>query len=408
MKDNWYIKDPIHKEIILKNEKTNDLFLELTKTKEFLRLRLILQLGLSFKLFPSANHTRYSHSLGAYQVASKFTEVLSNSISKKDAELVKVAALLHDLGHGPLSHVFEKISPIKIKHEEWTTRIISCENSEVYKVLKKYKVDVNEVISIIRGTHKNKWMTQLISSDIDVDRIDYLLRDSYYVGTHYGTIDLDILLKRVAIINNKLAFSENTSTLIRSFWYGRIHMNIDVYENKNLLIYEWILELIFARLREIHKEIKKYSDQISFYNDYEWLLSGREITVEEYLSLNDCTLICFLDSLKNIKIDNMLTNLVNSFEFGKNFDYMSIEEFEKKYENVKFDNEKYTYKIKQIAQKTLYSKDEKNNIFQFDTKTNLIKFKDSSLYKSIKNTPEIKKIVLINQNLLFNNKRKGK
>lgn len=407
MRDNWYIKDPIHKEIILKNSKS-DIFLELTKAKEFLRLRSIMQLGLSYKLFPSANHTRYSHSLGAYQVATKFIEVLSKQITKKDAELVQVAALLHDLGHGPLSHVFEKLTPLKIKHEEWTTKIISDKNTDVNKILRKYKVNIDEVIQIINGTHKNKWMTQLISSDIDVDRIDYLLRDSYFVGTHYGTIDLDILLKRVKIINNILAFSENTSTLIRSFWYGRIHMNIDVYENKNLLIYEWILELIFIRMREIYSEIKKYKETIPFYNDYEWMLTGNEISVEEYLTMNDYTLFCFLNSIKNIKIDKMLTQLLDAFEFGKNFDYMTLEEFEKEYGKIKFENEKYTFKIKPIAQKTLYSKNEKNNIYQYENEKELIKFKDSSLYKSIKNNTEPKKIVLINKNLLFNNKGKGK
>ncbi len=78
-------------------------------------------------------------------------------------------------------------------------------------------------------------MTQLISSDVDADRIDYLLRDSYFIGTHYGTIDLDILLKRVNIIDGVLCFSESCSTLIKSFWYSRIHMNTDVYENKNSL-----------------------------------------------------------------------------------------------------------------------------------------------------------------------------
>ena len=407
MRDNWYIKDPIHKEIILKND-SSDLFLELTKTREFLRLRSIMQLGLSYKLFPSANHTRYSHSLGAYQVASKFTEVLSEKISKKDAELVKVAALLHDLGHGPLSHVFEKLTPLKTKHEEWTTKIISCKDSEVNKVLRKYKVDVNQVIQIIEGTHKNKWMIQLISSDIDVDRIDYLLRDSYFVGTHFGTIDLDILLKRVKIIDNILAFSENTSTLIRSFWYGRIHMNIDVYENKNLLIYEWILELIFTRLREIQPKLKEYENKILFYKDYEWMLIEKEISVDEYLALNDYTLFCFLNSIRKIKIDDLLDYLAEAFEFGKGFDYMSFEEFNIKYGNKTFENDKYTFRIKPISQKTLYSKKEESNIYQYGNNDKLIKFKDSSLYKSIKNNTESKKIVLINQILLFNNKSKGK
>ncbi len=407
MRDNWYIKDPIHKEIILKND-SSDLFLELTKTREFLRLRSIMQLGLSYKLFPSANHTRYSHSLGAYQVASKFTEVLSEKISKKDAELVKVAALLHDLGHGPLSHVFEKLTPLKTKHEEWTTKIISCKDSEVNKVLRKYKVDVNQVIQIIEGTHKNKWMIQLISSDIDVDRIDYLLRDSYFVGTHFGTIDLDILLKRVKIIDNILAFSENTSTLIRSFWYGRIHMNIDVYENKNLLIYEWILELIFTRLREIQPKLKEYENKILFYKDYEWMLIEKEISVDEYLALNDYTLFCFLNSIRKIKIDDLLDYLAEAFEFGKGFDYMSFEEFNIKYGNKTFENDKYTFKIKPISQKTLYSKKEESNIYQYGNNDKLIKFKDSSLYTSIKNNTESKKIVLINQILLFNNKSKGK
>lgn len=404
MRDNWFIKDPIHKEIIIKNNKS-DLIVELIKTKEFVRLGSIMQLGLSFKLFPSANHTRYSHSLGAYQVATKFTEVLASEIDKKEAELVRVAALLHDLGHGPLSHVFEKISPLKIKHEEWTIKIISDHKSEVNKILKKYKININEIIQIIQGTHKKKWMTQLISSDIDVDRIDYLLRDSYFVGTHYGTIDLDILLKRVKIINNILAFSENTSTLIRSFWYGRIHMNIDVYENRNLLVYEWILELIFNRLRLIKDEIKNVSEKIQFYDIYEWMINPKEISVDQYLELNDHSFFCFLDSIKKLEIDDDLTMLLNSFSYGKGFTYISLEEFEKKFGKNKNIIENIDFKIKEIAKKTLYSNIEKNNIYQYDDNDKLVKFKDSSLYKSIKNKTESKKIVLINEKLLFNNIR---
>lgn len=401
MKNNDFIKDPIHKEILIRH----DVIRELINTKEFIRLSRICQLGLGPKLFPSATHTRYNHCLGAYEVASRFIETLEKNksikeVGSKDLLVVQIAALLHDIGHGPLSHVFEHISTMKhISHEEWGMRIIKDKNTEINKVLIKHKINPDEVISVINGTHRYKWMTQLISSDLDVDRIDYLMRDSYYIGTCYGTIDLDILLKRINIVNGKLCFSESCSNLIRSFWYGRIHMNADVYENKNLLVYQWILMLIFKRLRDIRIDVQNVSDKINHYDKYYWLITSQEIDVKKYLEMDDFSFFLFLDSIEeNIK-DSLLQSLINSFKNGDKFTYRIISKTDTP--KLEYDGDKkYAYEILYINKKTIYSKKEKNHIWLFGVDNKEIKFVNSNLKKSIKNLNDITKIIMINENVV--------
>ncbi len=407
MRDNFFIKDPIHKEINVKDK----IIRELIKTKEFDRLKRIYQLGLAYKLFPSATHTRYAHCLGTYEVVSKFTNALKNNpksktkISDKEALTVAIAGLLHDIGHGPFSHVFESINPNEVKHEEWTLAIIKNPDSEINKVLKKYNININDVCSIIKGTYKKKWMTQLISSDVDADRIDYLLRDSYFIGTHYGTIDLDILLKRVNIIDNTLCFSESCSTLIKSFWYSRIHMNTDVYENKNTLIFEWILILIFKRLKELKTDVQKHKDKIQYYNIYSWLIMGGEISVNDYVKMDDSSFFCFLDSLKSLKIDSLLTSLLQSFQTGDGFSYIFSDSKKIKTKNSYVIDKEYVYKEWELNRKKIFSLksngelDTDHNIWLYNEERNhLIRFSKSKLYNSLKNSnEEISKIILINE-----------
>jgi len=193
----YFIRDAIHKNINI-NE---PIIKELIASKEFQRLRGISQLAGAQVAFPSATHTRFTHSLGVYHVLNRvFAEVFgAKLISKKEQLIVKIAGLLHDIGHGPFSHTFEKILNLnedknyQFNHEFYTCAIISDEKTEINQILKKYHININSVINIIKKDQSKcpKYQIQLISSQLDCDRIDYLIRDGYFTGVSYGAIDLD-------------------------------------------------------------------------------------------------------------------------------------------------------------------------------------------------------------------------
>ena len=180
-------KDPIHKYVHVKDQ----LIWDLIKTKEFQRLRRIKQLGTLYLAFHTAEHSRFGHSLGVYEIVRRMIDesfVGREAWNNKDRPLALCAALLHDLGHGPFSHSFEKI--FNTDHEAFTQEIITG-NTEVNEVLSRVSETFpQEVADVINKTHKNKLVISMISSQIDADRMDYLQRDAYFTGVSYGTFDM--------------------------------------------------------------------------------------------------------------------------------------------------------------------------------------------------------------------------
>ncbi|MGL4647417.1 MAG: HD domain-containing protein [Mycoplasmoidaceae bacterium] len=393
---NKFIKDPIVKEIDLDRD---PIILELISTKEFKRLENIMQLGVCWKLFPVARHNRLTHSLGVYEIASRFLEVIDDNIDLETRRLVQVAALLHDLGHGPLSHVFERFG--RVHHEAWTEKIITSEKTEINKILRKYNVNINELILIYKNQHPKKWVNQIISSDLDIDRIDYLLRDSYFAGTHYGTIDLYVLLRRVKLIDDTLAFSIKSLNMIESFLLGRVYMNIDIYENKNLIVYEWILELIFARLAELKAEWPIYETYISSSKKYAWIYKNEDVVLEQYLEMSDLSLLDFINELPKYTKDDLLKKLLRGFENGENFSYINLDDNTKVFKiNSKGTDQKYIYAKKAITHKSAFSKDQKKQIVFYDNDNQIIEFQKTKLFPNLKKQVNISKIVLLNNNFI--------
>ena len=184
-------KDPVHRYIYVYDH----LIWELINTKEFQRLRRIKQLGTSFLTFHGAEHTRFHHSLGVYEIARQLIDQFQQypEWDDRDRELLLAAALLHDVGHGPFSHAFEHV--FSVRHEVWTERIILGE-TEVNRVLSEMGVGfAEEVASIINKTHPNRLIVNMLSSQLDVDRMDYLLRDAHFAGVSYGKFDLERMLR---------------------------------------------------------------------------------------------------------------------------------------------------------------------------------------------------------------------
>lgn len=209
------IRDVLYGDINIEDE----IIEKLIRTKEMQRLRGIKQLGLTYLVFPGAEHSRYTHSIGVYYLATQIVEVLEHKSGMKFDETEKkglyVACLLHDLGHGPYSHASEYF--FAYDHERMTIDIISSVDTQIHAILKDQKY-YEDVILFIKKEHKNKLLNSIISSSIDADRMDYLVRDSYYCGVSYGRIDTQRLLKMIDVEDDQIVFLEKVFTQLKTFY----------------------------------------------------------------------------------------------------------------------------------------------------------------------------------------------
>ncbi len=212
------VKDPIHGYILL-----DDLALELIDTPEMQRLRRIRQLGLSNLVYPGANHTRFEHSLGTLHLADQLLGQLG--IAGKDRGEVRAAALLHDVGHGPFSHAMEGliIQHTGRSHDD-VEKLIS--NSTIADVLDAHSLDPAHIAQLIKGETA---YGQLINSELDVDRMDYLTRDAHYTGVAYGVIDYVRLIHEMEIQNQNLVVGEGGLQAVESLLVSRFLMHPTVY-----------------------------------------------------------------------------------------------------------------------------------------------------------------------------------
>src|SRR3954462_9491580 len=195
------IRDPVHDVIAFRLDRTLDgLLFRLLNCVEFQRLRRIRQLGMTSLAYPGADHSRYSHSLGVMETARKILDQLaqSHTIDEEGRTLCVVSALLHDLGHGPFSHVFERVSGIH--HEELTRRVILDPESEVHRVLSEHDaVMPRRIVDFLDCRPKRTFFCDIISSQLDADRFDYLIRDNLMTGSRYGSFDLEWVLHALTI-----------------------------------------------------------------------------------------------------------------------------------------------------------------------------------------------------------------
>src|SRR5947207_11374028 len=195
------IRDPVHDVIAFRLDSPVDaLLFRLLNAAEFQRLRRIRQLGMASLAYPAADHSRYSHSLGVMQTARRILDQLGRSfrIDEEGRTICLVAALLHDLGHGPFSHVFERVSGIR--HEELTRRVIVDDRSEVHRILREHDNAMPEkIVAFLECRPKRTFFCDIISSQLDADRFDYLLRDNLMTGSRYGSFDLEWVLHALTI-----------------------------------------------------------------------------------------------------------------------------------------------------------------------------------------------------------------
>lgn len=235
--------DPIYGFITINHE----IIFDLIEHPYFQRLRRIKQLGLTHLVYPGALHTRFHHALGTMYLMQKAVDVIRSKghiISNKEAEAVSIAILLHDIGHGPFSHALEHSIVNGISHEEISSLFMDELNKEF-----KGKLDL--ALKIFRNQYKKKFLYQLVSSQLDMDRLDYLRRDSFYSGVSEGVISTDRIITMLNVKNDELAIDEKGIYSIEKFIIARRLMYWQVYLHKTVLSAENLSVNILKRAKEL-------------------------------------------------------------------------------------------------------------------------------------------------------------
>lgn len=352
------IRDAIHGDISIEEE----VIKQLIETKEFQRLRNIKQLGLTYLAFPTTEHSRFMHSVGVYYLVTQLLDVLEaktgQAFEVKERLALQIACLLHDLGHGPFSHTSEEF--FGFNHEDYTIKIIEDKDTEVNKVLTNYGESIiDEVVSFIKKTHHNPVLNSILSGTIDVDRMDYLMRDSYFSGVSYGEIDIQRIFSVIDIKDNSIVFHEKGVKALEDIIISRYNMFSQVYLNKKALAYEVLVAEILGELRTLVDSQFKlpYSIEkvLPFFNG--------NISVKDYLLADDLVFLTLINDLANLE-DNEQTNYVR---------FLSQAFVNKKIVFTKPDNPIYTNKTGNYVKK-VYNE----SVLIYTTSHDIIKLEDAS------------------------------
>ena len=214
----------------------------------FQRLRRISQMGMSYLVFPGAHHTRFHHALGSMHLMQQAIQVLRYKevdISEEEADGLLSAILLHDIGHGPFSHAMEHSLVDGISHEELSLLFMEYLNKE-------FEGELSCAIDIFKGTYHKKFLNQLVSSQLDMDRLDYLKRDSFYTGVAEGNINAERLITMLNVVDDSLVVEEKGIYSVEKFLVARRFMYWQVYLHKTGIVAEQLLIRVLKRAREIH------------------------------------------------------------------------------------------------------------------------------------------------------------
>ncbi len=316
------LRDPVHGLVSFESEEES-VIPALLQAREVQRLRRIRQLGLTSLAYPGADHTRFSHALGAAHVMTRLLARLRRlheglpywqRVTTERARDALSAALLHDLGHGPFSHLFEEALPNGPHHEEWTERITLDPGTQVHQILTQYDPGLPQrVVDLVRGRSPLTYLARAVSGTFDVDRCDYLLRDAYSTGVGYGTFDLDWLIRsfRFGISTDDkkappLAIDGAKGLpAIESFILARLFMFQQVYFHKTSRASEWMLARVFARVRTLLMDGSALDEVPTAVRNI--ALFGNT-ALGEYLDLDDTRLFACLAAWRHAK-DETLSDL---------------------------------------------------------------------------------------------------
>lgn len=250
------IRDPVHDVIVFRVDRDEDaLLFRLVNAEEFQRLRRVRQLGMASLAYPGADHSRYSHSIGVMETARKMLDRLGEQYPIDPDERVAcvAAALLHDVGHGPFSHVFERVSGVD--HEAVTARVILDESGNVHRLLAGHAPDLPDRVARLLRHDSPPWsyVDDVLSSQLDADRLDYLLRDNLMTGSGYGGYDLPWLLRAMTVdeSSRRLAIQWKGVSAVEAYLQARYHMYRNVYFHKVVRSAEGMVKLALQRAKRL-------------------------------------------------------------------------------------------------------------------------------------------------------------
>lgn len=278
------INDPVYGFITIDDE----LVYQVISHPYYQRLRRINQMAMAYLVYPGAVHTRLHHSLGAYHLmCNAITELRSKGteITREEEQAARIAILLHDIGHGPFSHALEHVLIESMHHEKISLLIMEELN-------KQFNDQLQLTLEIFKGTHPKKFLHQLISGQLDVDRMDYLTRDSFFTGVSEGVIGYDRILKMLVVHQGELMVEEKAIYSIEKFLVARRLMYWQVYLHKTVLCAEQMLKRIIKRAKQLKAEAPFPLNK---------LITGNveNITIEEFCGLDDYDVLAAIKTWSN-------------------------------------------------------------------------------------------------------------
>jgi HD superfamily phosphohydrolase len=307
-------RDSVHNIINIDSDTVEGrLLVALVDTPEFQRLRRVRQLGLAYFAYQSAEHSRFTHSLGAGHLATRILDRLGRKykISDEDRIAVRAAALLHDIGHGAFSHVIESI--LGFHHEQFTIDAVLSGETGVGRVLADFSSEIaGQVASIIRGDFHSVALAQIVSSQLDADRMDYLLRDSLMTGAKYGIYDLEWVIKSIEMDEaaDRLYVSTPGIYAVEDYLQARYYMFRQVYFHRTLRSAEAVLKVLLRRALELYGK----GAAIWYRPDsaFEKVLRGEHLSLSEHLSIDDTDVMFYIKQWQRSD-DAVLSDLSSRF-----------------------------------------------------------------------------------------------
>ncbi len=391
------VNDPVHGFI----QMPSGIGFEIVNHPWFQRLRHITQLGIAHYVYPGAMHTRFQHSLGAYFLTQQALKVINSkgfNITTEESEATLLAILLHDIGHGPFSHTLEKIIFRNINHEILTRAFIEYFNQ-------KYNGYLNLCIQILDNTYHKKFLHQLVSGQLDMDRLDYLKRDSFYTGVSEGVIGTERIIKMLTVTNNgDLAVEEKGIYSIEKFLIARRLMYWQVYLHKTVLAAELMLVSIFKRVRDLFLSNKiTLPEQLHYIWKKEWakedIYSNYEL-INTFAQLDDSDIMVWIKQWSKYN-DKVLSILCERFLSRKLFKVQMLKQ--------KINNNKIASYRKNLMKQFSISYNEtkyfifsglaENQAYSINNNRINILFKDGKLI-DIANASDILNIKVLSKNVI--------